>query len=434
MPPGYLQCCILLHVTLKIPAASKQGLSFPRRTFLSLPIAAAAPAAPATPDWPQWRGPRRDGMSAETGLLKQWPAGGPRKLWQLTGLGGGYGTVALSGARLFLQAAVGKESCVLCLDRASGKSLWKTALGPTLTNDRGDGPRSTPTVEGNIGWALTENGDLACLESATGKPIWRRNILQDFGGQNPNWRLSESPLLDGNNLIVTPGGRGAGIVALDKLTGREVWRARELNDPAGYASCIVADVAGVRAIMNLTSQAGVGVRASDGKLLWHFPKPANRVANCATPLYSNGKVFYTSAYGTGCGLLRLTADAGALRADEVYFNREMRNHHGGVVLHGGHLYGFSDAILTCMEFETGNVLWRDRSVGKGALTYADGHLYLLGEGNTAGLAEATPAGYREKGRFPIPDSGLPSWAHPVVCDGKLWLRNQGWLACFDVRG
>jgi len=189
----------------------------------------------------------------------------------------------------------------------------------------------------------------------------------------------------------------------------------------------------VRTYMNFTSQAGVGVRASDGKLMWRFTKPANRVANCTTPVYSNGKVFYTSAYGTGCGLLKLTAAGGELSADEVYFNREMRNHHGAVVLLGGHLYGFSDSILTCMEFETGNVVWRDRSVGKGCLTYASGHLYLLGETNTAGLAEATPAGYREKGRFTIPDSGLPSWAHPVVCDGKLYLRNQGWLACYNVK-
>jgi outer membrane protein assembly factor BamB len=238
--------------------------------------------------------------------------------------------------------------------------------------------------------------------------------------------------VDGNNLIVTPGGPGASLVALDKLTGKTVWTTKELSDPAGYSSCIVADVQGVRTIMTLTARAGVGVRASDGKLMWRYDKVANRTANITTPLYHNDKVFYTTAYSTGCALLRLKAEDGLVKAEEVYFSREMMNHHGGVVLLNGYLYGFSNTILTCMELETGKVLWRDRSVGKGCLTYADGDLYLLGEGHIVGLAQASPAGYVEKGRFTIPDHGWPSWAHPVVCDGRLYIRNQGDLTCYVV--
>jgi len=210
--------------------------------------------------------------------------------------------------------------------------------------------------------------------------------------------------------------------------------SRELSDAAGYASCVIGEVGGVRVVMNLTAESGVGVRAADGKLMWRYERVANRTANIATPVFHDNKVFYTSDYGTGCALLRLSAQDGAVKADEVYFNRDMQNHHGGVILHDGYLYGYSSAILTCMEFATGRVAWKDRSVGKGTLTYADGHLYLLSENNVAGLAEATPEGYREKGRFSIPDQGWPSWAHPVVCGAKLYLRNQGMLTCFDVKG
>jgi outer membrane protein assembly factor BamB len=263
--------------------------------------------------------------------------------------------------------------------------------------------------------------------------VWKRNILRDFDGQNPNWHISESPLIDGNMLVVTPGGRGAGMVALEKGSGKEMWRCAEMSGGAGYASCIVADVHGVRTIMNLTARAGVGVRAKDGKLMWAYEKAANRVANCTTPVYSDNKVFYTSAYGTGCGLLQLTNDGGTIRGDEAYFSRDMQNHHGGVVLVDGHLYGFSNAILTCMNFADGTVKWRDRSVGKGTLTYADGMLFLVGEGHQAGLADATPDGYREKGRFPIEDAGWPSWAHPVVCGGKLYIRNQDTLSCYSIK-
>jgi outer membrane protein assembly factor BamB len=385
-------------------------------------------------EWPQWRGPERNGLSRETGLMKAWPASGPKAAWSASGLGQGYGSLSIKGDRIFVQGMKGGESFVFALSRADGKQAWAAKLGPSQTDDRGDGPRGTPTVDGDRVYALSENGDLACLRFNNGSVVWQRNILKDFGGSNLRWLISESPLVDGNRLIVMPGGREAGLVALDKMTGKTVWAAKELSDDAGYASCIVADVQGVRTVMGFTARAGVGVRASDGKLMWRYEPVANRTANCTTPVYHDNKVFYTSAYGTGSALLKLTAQGGEVKAEEAYFSRDMMNHHGGVVLVDGYLYGFSNAILTCMEFATGKVMWRDRSVGKGSLTYADGQLYLLGEGNTVGLAEATPQGYREKGRFTIEDQGRPSWAHPVVAGGKLYVRNQNLLTAYEVKG
>jgi outer membrane protein assembly factor BamB len=403
--------------------------------LLILLLAHTSSSTPVSPsDWPQWHGPNRTALSTETGLVKTWPTAGPPVVWSITGLGEGYGSVAIKGDRIFVQGVKTGQSSVFCLNRADGKTVWATALGPRLGQDRGPGPRGTPTVENDRLYALTEGGDLACLKATDGSIVWQRNILKDFGGRNPKWLISESPLIDGERLIVMPGGEGAGIVALDKATGKTIWTTKELSDEAGYSSCIASDIGGVRTIVGFTSRAGVGVRASDGKLMWRYEQVSNRTANIATPVVHDNKVFYTSAYGTGCALLGLKAQGGEVKAEEIYFNREMMNHHGGVVLINGYLYGFNNAILTCIEFATGKMIWRDRSVGKGTLTYADGLLYLLSETNVVGLAEASPSGYKELGRFQIADQGWPSWAHPVVCGGKFYIRNQGTLACYDIKG
>jgi outer membrane protein assembly factor BamB len=409
-----------------------------RRHFLSLAAVTALPsgrinAATSAPEWPQWRGPDRSGVSSETGLAMSWPSSGPPAAWTISNLGEGYGSLAVRGDRVYVQGVLGRDSAVFCLDRRNGKNVWTTALAGRMEQDRGSGPRGTPTLDGDRLYSLAENGELACLRALDGVKVWRRNILQDFQGRNPNWLLSESPLVDGDHVIVTPGGPNAGIVALDKTSGKTVWASRELSDNAAYSSLIVADAGGVRTIMGLTAQAGVGVRAADGKLMWRYERVANRTANIATPVFHDNKVFYTSDYGTGCALLGLTPQNVVVKADEIYFNRDMQNHHGGVIFYDGYLYGYSSQILTCMEFATGRVAWKDRSVGKGCLTCAGGNLYVLSENNVAGLAEATPQGYREKGRFQIPDQGWPSWAHPVVCGGQLYLRNQGWLACYEIK-
>jgi outer membrane protein assembly factor BamB len=384
-------------------------------------------------DWPQWQGPDRSGISKETGLLQQWPPAGPPQLWSITGLGAGYGSMAIKGGHIYVQALNRSGSTVSSLSTADGRIEWTKAIGRGGSNDRGPGPRGTPTLDGDRLYVLTENGDLACLNAATGASIWQRNILADFGGRQIPWLISESPLVDGANVIVTPGGPRAGMVALDKMTGKTVWQSEQLSDEAGYASPVAADVQGVRVIMTLTSDAGVGVRASDGRLMWRHEAVANGTANVATPIFFDNKVFYSSNYGTGAALLGLTAQAGDVKAQQIYFTREMQNHHGGLVLVDGYLYGFHQSILTCLEFATGKMMWRDRSVGKGSVLYADNHLYLMSENNVVGLAEATPAAYKEKGRFRTVDQGFPSWAHPVISGGRLYVRDQGTLAAYDIR-
>ena len=389
--------------------------------------------APATTDWPQWRGPERNGLSREVGLAREWPATGPPVLWTTTGLGAGYGTVAVAGDRVFVQSLRNGRSTVHAINAADGKYVWSKNLGPGVTNDRGSGPRGTPTVDGDRLYVLTEGGELICLLAADATVVWQRNILRDFNGNNINWLISESPLVDGDRVIVTPGGQKAGMVALDKMSGKTIWAAEGLSDDAGYSSAVIVDIQGVRAYTTIMASAAVGVRATDGRLLWRYATPANYTANIATPLVSGSQVFYTSAYGTGGGLVNLRPTNGEIRAEEVYFTRDMQNHHGGVLLVDGVLYGFSNAILTALEFSSGKTLWRHRSVGKGAITYADGRLYVLSEDNVVGLAEVSASGYREVGRFQIADQGLPSWAHPVVSGKRLFIRNQNVLAAYDVR-
>jgi outer membrane protein assembly factor BamB len=406
------------------------AMKFPLTIGAALIVSAVA--LHAASDWPQWQGPDRTGVSKETGLLKQWPSSGPTVIWTASGLGNGYGSMAVAGDRVFVQAGRARNSAVIALNRADGKEAWSKALGATENNDQGPGPRGTPTVDGDRLYVLSEAGDLWCLK-IDGAEVWHRNILNDFHGRQLRWLISESPLVDGNAVIVSPGGSGAGMVKLDKMTGKTLWTSKDLNDPAGYSSAIVADIGGVRTYMSLTSTAGIGVRASDGKLMWKYARAANNIANITTPIFFDNKVFYTSAYDTGGGLVGLTPQNDEVKATEIYFTRDMKNHHGGVVLVNGYLYGFNDSILTCLEFATGKLMWRDRSVGKGSVTYADGNLYIQSENNVFGLAEASPSGYREKGRFSFVDKGLPSWAHPVISDGRLYVRNQDTLTVYDIK-
>lgn len=392
-----------------------------------------APAPVVVGDWPQWRGADRTGLSKETGFMKQWPATGPATSWSISTLGEGYGSLAIKGDRIYIQGSTGSASTVFCLNRADGKTIWSAALGPKVDEGRGNGPRATPTIDEDRLYVLTENGDLACLRARDGSPVWRKNILKEFGGSNPHWLISESPLVDGNRVIVSPGGRDASIVALDKMNGQMIWKTVGLSDGPAYSSCIAADIGGVRTIMNFTARAAVGVRASDGKPMWNYDRAANGTANCTTPIFADNKVFFSSAYGTGSALLGLSVQGGEVKSQELYFSKDMMNHHGGVVLVNGYLYGFSNSILTCIEFATGKKMWANRSVGKGALTYADGMLFLLGEDHVVGLAEASPTAYNEKGRFSITDLGKPSWAHPVVAGGKLYIRNQNTLTAYDIK-
>ena len=390
----------------------------------------AAPLAVAA-DWPQWRGPARDGISAESGLLEEWSPGGPPLLWKTNGLGEGYSSVAVSGGRVFTQGQKQRRQFVIALDEETGAILWEIPLGNSYRHGRGNGPRGTPTVnQGNV-YALGGEGSLICVEATTGKRLWYSNLLKRFGGRNTSWGISESPLVDGNRVIVNAGGSGASVVALDKKNGNLIWKSQ--SDEAGYSSAVAAQAGGVHQYVVLTGEAAVGLRADSGRLLWRYERVSNRTANVATPIVRGDHVFVSSDYGTGGALLELTEDRGDLEAREVYFNRDMRNHYSSSVLVGDYLYGYSSRILTSMNFKTGEVAWRDRSVGKGQIIYADGHLYLLSEDGDVGLVEATPDGYREKSRYSIGRGDYPTWALPAIANGKLFLRDQDRLFCYNIR-
>ena len=384
--------------------------------------------AQANANWPQWRGPNRDGISKETGLLKQWPENGPPLAWKATGAGGGYSSFAISNGKLYTMGVRGDREFVVAFDVATGKEAWATQHGGAFRNDQGDGPRGTPTVDGDRVFALGGNGDLTALDARTGKVVWTKNVLSEFGGSNITWGISESPLVLGNKVLVNAGGPGASIVALNKTDGSLIWKSQ--SDKAGYSSAIPLDINGTTQVVFFTGQRAVGLDAKDGRLLWEYSNPANRVANAATPIAPSNRVFISSDYGTGGGVVEINPDN---KAQEVWFSTNMKNHHSSSVLVGDYLYGFSSSILTAMKFDTGEIAWRDRSVGKGSLVYADGHLYCLSENGVVGLVEATPAGYKEKGRFRINQDSRPTWTHPVIAGGRLYLRDQDTIYAFDVK-
>ena len=401
-----------------------------RVLLLAIVVAVGVVHAAAQPgaNWPQWRGPNRDGISKETGLLKQWPAEGPPLVWKAAGGGRGYSSFSVANGKLYTMGLRGDREFVVAFDVATGKEAWATAHGSAFRNDRGDGPRGTPTVDGDRVYALGGNGDLSCLDARTGKIVWSKNVLKEFGGSNITWGISESPLVIGNKVLVNAGGPGASIVALNKANGSVIWKSQ--SDEAGYSSGIPLEINGLTQVIFFTAERAVGLDVKDGRLLWEYARPSNRTANAATPIVKANRVFISSDYGTGGGVVEITADN---KAQEIYFTKDMRNHHSSSVLIGDHLYGFSGSVLTAMKFDTGEIAWRDRSVGKGSLVYADGHLYCFSENGVVGLVEATPAGYKEKGRFRIPQESLPTWSHPVVAGGRLYLRDQDTIYAFDVR-
>ena len=381
----------------------------------------------AAGDWPQWRGPNRDGISSETGLLTSWPAGGPRVVWKTTGLGEGYSSFSVVKGRLYTQGQRGDQEYVYAFDIKTGTKLWEVPTGRPYREQRGNGPRGTPTIDGDRLYAMAADGKLACLEAVTGEVLWSQNVVQKYGASVIHWGMSESPLVDGNRLIVMPGGPGASVVSLNKLNGELQWKTG--SDSAGYSSAIVADVEGVRQILALSGQSAIGILEQNGELLWRYTKVSNGTANIATPIYYDGHVFVSSNYGTGCALLKL----GPRTMSEVYFNRDMMNHYSTSVLVDGTLYGYSNNILTAMDFKTGKVLWRNRSVGKGSAIYADKHLYVLGEDGVLGLVEASPSAYKEVSRFEIRKGDYPTWTPLVISDAKMYLRDQDNLTCFDIK-
>jgi outer membrane protein assembly factor BamB len=406
-----------------------------RRTLsTALLLASLFTAAAAPGDWPTWRGPKRDGLSTETGLLKQWPAGGPPLVWKATGCGTGYSSVSVADGRVITMGDGPDGARVLAFD-LNGKPLWQSE---TIGKPGGNypGTRSTPAIDDGLVYALGQFGDFVCVEAKTGKVLWTKSLQKDFGGSYAGWNYTESPLVDGNKVLVTPGGKNGAMVALDKKTGALLWQSKQWTDGAAYSSIVPSDFGGRRHYVQFTEQSVAGIDAATGNLVWRAPRQG-QTASIPTPVLSGDLVFVTSGYGVGCNAFRLTRAGNVIATQQVYANKNMVNHHGGVILVGQHVYGHSDSgNWTCMELRTGTVAWQNRGVGKGAVAYADGHFYCRSEsGNgTVALIEATPAGYKEKGRFDQPDrSGKNSWAHPVIAGGKLYLRDMDVLLCYDVK-
>ena len=403
----------------------------------TLGVGIAASVSARAEDWPQWRGPDRSDVSKEKGLLKAWPEGGPKKVWTSDKGGLGYSGFAVVGSTLYTMGAVDGKENLIAISVADGSQKWSTEMGDLLTNNWGDGPRGTPTVDGQFVYALSGQGNLICANAADGSPVWKKK-MSDFGGGVPGWGYCESVLVDGDQVVCTPGGSKGAVIALNKKTGETVWQSSDFTEGAQYASVIIGVVGGQRQYIQLTQKKVVGLDPKTGAVLWVSDWPG-QVAVIPTPIYSNGHVYVTSGYGVGCKLIKI---GGNNKVEDVYQNKEMKNQHGGVVLIGDHLYGHSDGTgWVCQDFMTGKALWTERrKFGKGAISAADGMLYVISEdqGEVA-LVEASPDGWNEKGRFKLePQTSLRKpagriWTHPVIANGRLYLRDQELITCFDIK-
>lgn len=428
-------------------------LAFAAASLLTLSPSAGQPAAgqpaagaPAA-DWPTWRGPNRDGHSPDTGLIREWPAGGPRLLMTATNLGAGFSSLAVVGGRIYTMGDRDGAQHVIALDDSDGRELWAARVGPVWDDEYG-GPRATPTVSDGMVYAVGTDGDLVAVDAPSGKEVWRKHFVRDFGGRMMSqWKFAESPLVDGDRVVVTPGGRDAVMVALNKKTGAEIWRARmgafdsDGPDGAGYSGIVISNGGGVKQYVQLTGKGVIGVRASDGWFMWGYGRVANRTANISTPIVDGDHVFASTGYGTGSVLLKIAREGDRTTASEIYFldPGTFQNHHGNMVKVGPNLYaghGHNRGIPIALDFASGKVLWggniRNAGQGSAAVTYADGHLYFRYQNGVMMLLEASPEGYREKGSFEIPGVRKPSWPHPVIINGRLYLREQGNLYVYDL--
>lgn len=390
-------------------------------------------------DWPQWRGPDRTDISSEKGLLKSWPEGGPKRVWLFKNAGDGYSGPAIVAGKLYTMGTRDDQEMLLALNANDGSELWSAPIGPVRRDDRGHGPRGTPSVDGERVYGMTGRGDVFCAQTADGKVVWKKS-MSELGGSVPGWGFTESVLVDGDNVICTPGGRKGAIAALDKKSGELRWQSAEFTDPSDHSSIIPIVHNGVRQYVQLTKASLAAVSPKDGKLLWKAEFPGRGAAAVIpTPIYSEGCVFATAGYRVGCMLVKISDHNEVLT---VYQNPLMQNQHGGVVLLGGHLYGYSDSAgWLCQNFKTGEQVWASKNLGKGALTYADGMLYCVEESRgTVALVEASPKGWNEKGRFTLePRTTIRTrdnrvWTHPVISNGKLYLRDQDLIFCYDVKG
>lgn len=411
-------------------------------------IACLASAVPPDRDWPTFRDTDRMGVSTETGLLQQWPKEGPPLVWDVKGAGRGYASLAVAGNLILTlgdapSTAEDTDEYLLAFDRQTGKSLWKLKTGPAWEDGQPNwkSSRATPTIDGQLSYVLTAHGELICCETATGKERWRKNLKSDLGGKKGDgWGYSESVLIDGEKLVCTPGGERATMAALNKLTGETIWTTVRAGDRgAGHASIAIAEVGPTRVYVQTTSSGALGVRANDGKLLWSY-EIDKTTAVIPTPIVRGDLAFFAAGYKRGGALLKqVPGTNGEVTVEEIYpITKELANKHGGIVLVGDYLFGDSDdaGIPFCAEFKTGKIVWKKRGSGRGSASFAaaDGCLYIHFSDGVMALAKATPDDYVESGSFTVPGSGeRPGWSHPVIVDGKLYVREQDHILCYDVR-
>jgi outer membrane protein assembly factor BamB len=406
-----------------------------RRFFVLAVVTVGLSGAARAADWPQWRGPERDGKSAETGLLKAWPAEGPTLLWKAGGCGEGFGSLAIEGGLVYVLGDADGKTNLYVLDANDGKPKGKPVPFAPAVKDQYSGARSTPTVEKGMVYVSAPAGVLACIDAKTLQGKWSKDYKKDFKGAEPGWKFADSPLVDGENVIIKPGGRDATIVAYNKANGNAAWQTKGLSDGAEYSSCIKVTVGDVPMIVTLTNKGMVGVSAKNGQPLWQYARPANGTANCPTPVAEGSRVFCASGYGQGGGAVDLKAAGAAVQSQQAWETKDMNCHHGGYVLVDGFLYGNNGGGWACLDWKSGETKYKAPGVGKGSIIYADGMLYCFSEGGgKVGLVKAEPAGHKIISQFAIPKGGQGStWAHPAISDGRLYLRHGEFVYCYDIK-
>jgi outer membrane protein assembly factor BamB len=391
--------------------------------------------------WPQWRGPDRNSVSKETGLLESWPEGGPPLAWSFTGLGDGVASVAVAAGRVFTLGRRDGDEHLTALDEATGKKLWSVPVGPAMKGEsslmRWLSPR-TPTVDEDRVYAVTARAELACFRTTDGTLLWRANYVTDFQGRIGGFGCGDRPLVDGELLICTPGGKDSGVVALDKKTGKVVWRCAVPGAPGpSYCATTVADVGGIRHYVAFLARGPVGVAAKDGRFLWGYEKIANGTGNNYTPLVRGDRVFCASGYGKGMALLKLSAEKDTVRAEEVWYKKvSLPPWHDGTILVGDHVYAGAGKEVLCVELATGAIAWQDRGPVGGAVSMAaaEGNLYLLSQKGEVALVEATSQGCKAMGKFQLPGAAAkPGATAPVIAGGRLYLRDDERVFCYDIR-
>lgn len=393
-----------------------------------------------SPCWPCFHGDNRDNKSTETGLLQSWPQEGPELIWSASGIGHGFSSVAVADGRIFTAGIIDKNTCLVALD-LDGNILWYERNGaPWQASKRQSwavpyaGSRGTPTIDGSTVYHLSDLGRLTAFDVRTGDERWHLKLIETFDAEASEYGYSESVLIDGDRLFCCPGGKRGYIVALDKSTGKTLWTNTDFLDPIGYSSPVIEEVAGLRQVVTLSANRLFAVSPENGKLLWQYELSNKRGNNATDAIVYKDFVYASSGYGKGSVLLRLEPKSdGTFSVEEVWATELLDNHHGGVILHEGFLYGAGHEARGwfCLDFETGAEKWR--SPGKGSLTWADDRLYLVDEKGEMTLVQSTPEQCREFGSFEAPRGGKgPYWAHPVVCGGRLYVRHSDTLFAYSI--